>query len=1697
MPGLGPNVGPRPAAPASVSSEVEPVPESREEEPRSEPREDEEDIAELGDSDDLEEVDAGELLTASASSQASALPIGGEDGVAPLPPAVPDEPPRASILDEAVAEAMASDFAARAADLANELAHETDRRRIALIAYELGELTERRLRDEAGAVKSYGRALQSDPSLRPNLWAIRRVFYRRGLWPNLLKLIDADVRFARSDAERADLLVEKAQVIEDRQGDVAGAREVYDKAIALDPTSRPALLGRERLALVERDNEALLRVWRYLADATEIPARKVGYLIDAARLVAALALAGPPADRDAALEEAQDIISEATALAASPGVDAGLIARERERLAEIGGDAETMIAAIEARIALVGTDPARSREVVALRRRQAQVLRDLGDRDRALRALELAGALAPSDPLILYDLVELAEGSGDAAILATALERLVAVEGNVPPARELYLALRRVEALTTAGRPDEAEALRRAVAERAPDYLPFIERAQREALRGGDVAALAALRLEEARAAQAGTAFGPGVETQPDLDWAAGALTAAGDLFAHDLGQPADARAAYEQALVVVAGYPPAVEALLALCTGAGDLDAAVALLERELPGASGDRAAEMLEQLAGLYQDLGRTPSATATLERLATLRPDDAVLRYRLEHLYAAAGQHRERLPLLEALAETADGPRRAALYFEIGRVCEQHLEDAPGAVEAYRRALAVDPQDRTVRGALLALLRQSGRWDDLAAELRNTADLAEGPGAVRSLREAAAIFERRLGRPSEAATIYRELTDRVPDDAAALRGLARTLAATHAESEDGRADELAAALEREAAVAGTGGGPAAGQAQVRLGDLYERLGRTEDATAAYARAEGQGGVGLHAHWALAELASRRGDRGALAAAFAGLADRAAEGSAGVRADLLEELAWLSDDIDRAAELFADIAARAPERHGALLGKALVSARKKDAGELAAAVVAQAEQTGDKRVAAALFLRAATLVEVESGRGGGGQSAALVARALALDPDDPGALVAAVERPAAEGDGQDRDRILARRAELVDDPEARALDDLERAERAAAAGRLAEAGRALASILAAQPDHLPALLLLRRVAGAAGDNDTVARTALRLGRTLGDPALAARALADAATLLDGPLGRHDEAGAIWRGVFDLDPLHPVAFRRAHDLLVSAGDTGGIYELLTRKIESLGPSVDVIGHRLERAGVARKRKDDDAAAADLEAILELDPNHLEALSMLAHVRLAHGDSAAAATLLRQYNESVTDPELRADAELRLAEVLHRQGHDDGAIEALDVVLTVRPEELRARERLVELLFATGDNSRGAEELERLAARRKDFAARARDELRAGRLFRDQLHDTARARQALERARAADPLALEVLRELADLVVGPERPPLLADAASAIRGRMDGSPPPLRALAQVARLGDDGALAHAALGALAVLGVASDEERQALGAERQRAAARPLRARRPLTEEEWSTRVQHPDLHGVLAEAWGALAESAARAGEVEPTLLGFTRGDRVSARAVTRQAPVVDTAQKLLAVGEIDLYVTAGRTTFARSIGLETPIVLLSTDVARGESLEARALLGRTLAAARLKSGPVEDFQPADLAVLLAAGLRVAGIDPLRSPVLAERLGGQAHRLDERVKLLGRTLGRKEKKILASLDGRLGGADLGVFIAAVRATHRRAALLLAGDLPTALGRADSAEPPNALARDVAAWGVAEATLSLRKDLGL
>jgi tetratricopeptide (TPR) repeat protein len=1657
--------------------------------------------------DDIELLDDPGVSVEEAEALEALAPPHKPPTVPPRPP--PVEPPPPSVLELAIAEAQKHDWRAVAETLRAELDAEGDKQRAALLAYELGEIVERRLREEPQAVKAYGRALQADPSLRPNLWAIRRVFYRRGLWPNLLKLIDAEVRFARSDRERADLLVERALVLEDRMSDPAGAREALERALALDATHTVALLHRERTALADGDQGTLARVWRALADAVVSPVRKVEYLVDLARLAASQGGDG--------LDEALEILSEAAAL----GEGRDRVLTERLRLAEVAGDPDAELAALEARVRVLderfgpaGVGPAEPDEprwpldragqtrlqIAALRRRQARICRERQAWDQAWKYLTQALEVAPAEPILGFDLADVAEASGRFAELAEVTAGLAARETD--PGRAAAFRLRRAEALLRAGEEDLAEQALAELAAAHPGLLSLVERRERAAYSRADFAALAALRLEEGAAAAAGTAFGPAAAIPPSPAWAAAAYVSAGDLYAFLADRQDDALAAYERALAVVPADPAAIEGLVALHERGGRSAEAVALLDREAhsvaPG--GGRAEELLERIAAEKTASGDLTGALDAFDALAARRPDDLGIAARRERLLGLLGRHAERAALLEEIAgQIQDPASRAALQHEIGRLADVELRDTEAAAAAYEAALAADPEDRLSRAALAALHRREGNWDALADARQREARAASGDAARAPLYAAAVLLERRLGRLPEAAELYRELAARFPDDAFALRGLARTSVGDPAAQAD--------ALERETPLLPPG--PAAGQGLIRLGDALVAAGRGADAADAYRRAHAEatgasGGdadpsLASHALWSLYALAARAGDPALLQEAAQGLADRTRDDT--LRLDLVEDLAWLGDDADAAAARFDEVAAKAPTRSSAQLGRALAAARARDRVALADALVAEAGQTSDARVGAALLLRAATVKEITGDEG----AEALAAEALRRLPDDPGVVVAAAERqgiPAAV-----RESLLSARARLAADGELVAELLVEEGVLATERGAHGRAAALATDVLRAQPGHLGALELLRRAAQAGGDAETACRAALALGRSHRSPRHAATFVADAAGLLEGTLARTADAALAWREAYLLDPSLPGAWERAHALTREVGDVAALYHLCGRRLEELSarpdaPAASFVPILLERAQLAQRHGDDDAAAVDLEALLERDPDHREGLVLLAEVRKEQGQAAEAARLLGRYHDLVEEPELRAASELRLATILAEDlGDLEGAVRALEVVMTVRHEDIGVRERLIELYGQVGLPTRAAEELERLVQLRRTAGEKARDELRAARTWRDAARDPGRAKRALERAAELDPLDLDIIRERVAISSGSERAGALYQAATDLRAAIAETPTEpslMERLLVVGELGEDGQLTFAAQGALVGLGAASPEVKRKHAARRQDLGA--PRLMRGLSDQDWTTKIEHPQARSLLGELWQTVAESAAPG--QDPAQLGFTKGDRVAQKAMAQRAPAVDAVARAFGLAELEVWISPSRPGFARALAREVPVVLLGEDVAKGAGAEARLALARAVAYARTRGGPLEDLPPAEVTLYLAAALKSAGVDPGRLFMVGAIPGPK---LDERARAVAKSMSRKDKKALQAIVERLppGGQSLNVdgWRIGARATAYRAALLVGGDVHTAAlaagggrGGTLAADP---VAVDLIAWGVGEACLSLRHDLGL
>jgi tetratricopeptide (TPR) repeat protein len=296
------------------------------------------------------------------------------------------------------------------------------------------------------------------------------------------------------------------------------------------------------------------------------------------------------------------------------------------------------------------------------------------------------------------------------------------------------------------------------------------------------------------------------------------------------------------------------------------------------------DVAAESLDALAQLYLGKNEPSQAAEWLER-------------RLEHARGAGASESERTALSLRLAEarlTAGRTDRAIVTLE--------------------RALQEDRGSFDVRERLAALYRKNESWEPLARLLAEGAGLVGDEGKqLAYVREAAEIYDKRLGKPQHAIPILERGVQLAPDDQE-LRG---TLAAGLRVA--GRLDEARTILEKLVTDFGRRRSAERGAVHFQLaqvahaaGDLKEALEQLDKASSMdlghpgilkmlgdLAREAGQLDRAERAYRALLLLARRQASE----SAHSGVAASPGAPAVGV-AEVLYELSRLATERDQAAQ-------------------------------------------------------------------------------------------------------------------------------------------------------------------------------------------------------------------------------------------------------------------------------------------------------------------------------------------------------------------------------------------------------------------------------------------------------------------------------------------------------------------------------------------------------------------------------------------------------------------------------------------------------------------------------------------------------------------------------------------------------------------------------------------------------------------------
>ncbi len=199
------------------------------------------------------------------------------------------------------------------------------------------------------------------------------------------------------------------------------------------------------------------------------------------------------------------------------------------------------------------------------------------------------------------------------------------------------------------------------------------------------------------------------------------------------------------------------------------------------------DRAA-ILRETADLWIDrFGNYAQAIRPLERLLELAlPDPAVVAdavSRLKDIYTRRRQWRQLIGLLGREADAAHGDDRRHKLSEMARLAAERVGDTRLSIEIHNRVVAehADGGDDETLAALANLYEREKRWLALAEILGRQRRRAKAPAeAVALLEKQGALLADRVGAPAQAADAFADILSLDPGHGKALRTLRELYAA-----------------------------------------------------------------------------------------------------------------------------------------------------------------------------------------------------------------------------------------------------------------------------------------------------------------------------------------------------------------------------------------------------------------------------------------------------------------------------------------------------------------------------------------------------------------------------------------------------------------------------------------------------------------------------------------------------------------------------------------------------------------------------------------------------------------------------------------------------------------------------------------------------------------------------------------------------
>jgi len=793
-----------------------------------------------------------------------------------------------------------------------------------------------------------------------------------------------------------------------------------------------------------------------------------------------------------------------------------------------------------------------------------------------------------------------------------------------------------------------------------------------------------------------------------------------------------------------------------------------------------------MLDRLRERFlADPGDTRAFTALEEQcFVAARWDDLVGLY--EHRLGAA-----------ELAK--DAKQRAGVLFRLGQIWGERRGDSDAAARCFREALAASPEQRPALRELRRIHAARAQWDLVLqlAELEIALPMRSDERA-ELLAETAGIWLRELRDLEQARTLLERALALVPEQPAALEGLARVCEA------QGQPREAAAAWER--LVARRRGGERAAALAALAALCAGPLGEPKRAVELYRHALTDDPRSEAAADGLSRIARETGQWSLLASLLERRFETAAEPVQ--RAEIAIEAGQLQleklGSPERARSWWMRALGQAPEDPRVIDGLAEVARALDDDTELLRCLERRAEISGDQTPVSVL-LEAASL---RSDRGEDAAAASLLERALRRSPDDALVVEALSDTLTRLGRCEDLVDLLERRATLAgSDASARAAVFAELG--ALHEERLSDpeaAARAYQRAFAADPGLTGVAAALDRLHRKAEDWESL-RQMLERAVAAGPEAQRVGFACALGDLLAGRLARPTEAARAYQKALEIDPRAAAAHRGLRRLAAERGDSAALLRIAENELAVTSDRTRIAELARELVGGFEARGQHEAALAWVQRWAESAPESPDPLEEWARLHAALGHDAELVACLERQALLLQGSE-RASNRRRLARHHAEQGREADSIKCLEAALESDPHDLESLEALAAALERAG-------RIEELVRARRWLADAAPPERRAAcldalaRLLADRLGDVAGAIETLTRLVASDGAPADARTRLEQLLEQAGRyDELVAHLLEARRGLAGGSREVLRLDLRRARILLDPLGRHAEAAAL-------------------------------------------------------------------------------------------------------------------------------------------------------------------------------------------------------------------------------------------------------------------------------------------------